>query len=459
MSDAHDDIDRELRAVYGTRPWLVASDVLQGGARTVRRLRTWGAPRCFGIAAREGVGDLVVGPEDWEHHVLGLPSAPFMEAIHSAEDALRDLPSDLQEAVDRFDPDHAMRVIGTIVSDGRPVAGRAFWGSRPRSWRDLEDKVKIDRLWDECGIPRMPSEIVAVDGAALRAAHRRLDRGTGTVWAGDATRGFHGGASFTFPVRTDADASVATEALAARCVRVRVMPYLDGIPCSIHGIVFPGHVVVLRPAELLVLRHGGTGRFVYCRADTFWDPKPATREAMRAAARAAGTSLRSSVGYRGAFTIDGIATADGFRPTELNPRVGAALMLMDADFPFSFLHDALVEQVPFTTDPAALERALLERADASRHANILLQTDVTLATAKLPLRFDGTEWRDARGDDDADGVLNVGPGPTGGTLSLQVDPEHAPVGVSLAPRVAALADFADARFGLRVGPLVPAIDA
>ena len=117
VSDALEGIDRELRALYGSRAWLVAADVIQGAGRTVRRLRGWGAPRCFGIAAREGVGDLPPA-EDWEHRVLGLPSAPLMEAIHSAEEALRDLPRDVLDAVDAFDPGRTMRVIG--ASEWRP---------------------------------------------------------------------------------------------------------------------------------------------------------------------------------------------------------------------------------------------------------------------------------------------------------------------------------------------------
>ena len=458
MSGAIEAIDRELGAVYGSRSWLVASDVLQGAGRTVRRLRAWGAPQCFAIAARMGVGDLPQ-PEDWEHRVLGLPNAPMMEAIHSAENALRDLPREVIDAVDAFDPQRAARVIGTIVSDGRPVAGRAFWGARPRSWRELEDKVLVDRLWDACGIPRMDSEVVAVDHAALRAAHRRLDRGAGTVWAGDATKGFHGGGAYTFPVRSETEAARATEALAKQCVRARVMPYLEGIPCSIHGIVFPDHVVVLRPAELLVLRHAATGRFVYCRADTFWDPPTATRASMREAARTAGTMLRQSMGYRGAFTIDGVATGEGFRPTELNPRVGAALALMDADFPFSFLHDALVEGVAFATDPIALETSLVARADAARRANIAFFAEVPIASANLPIRFDHGAWSEVERADDADGVLTMGPGPTGSVLTLVIDPDHASVGTSLAPRVAILADFVDRKFGVGIGPLVPASDA
>ena len=54
-------------------------------------------------------------------------------------------------------------------------------------------------------------------------------------------------------------------------------------------------------------------------------PAGGVREEMREAARRVGEQLRAEVEFRGAFTLDGVATADGFRPTELNPRFGAGL--------------------------------------------------------------------------------------------------------------------------------------
>jgi hypothetical protein len=448
-------IDAEMRRIYGNRAWLVASDVLQGAGHTVRRLRGWGAPPCFAIGAREGVGDLPADG-DWERHVLGLPGAPMMEAIQQAEDAFRNLPPHIVAAVEAFDPQRQIRVIGAIFSDGRDVAHRRFWGARPKAWRDLEDKVVIDQLWDRCGITRVPSRIVRVDRSELLEAHRALDRGLGTVWSGDASRGFHGGATFTFPVTNDGDAARALHDLEERCVRARVMPFLDGIPCSIHGIVFPSHVLVLRPAELLVLRDVAAGRFRYCRAATFWDPSNAVRQEMRNVARVVGETLRLTLGYAGAFTVDGVATAEGFRPTELNPRVGAALGLLVPEFPFSFLHDALVEGVPIDTDPEALERELVDRADASRRASVGFLVDEPLPdTLRSSVAFDGTTWREVPADE-AHGQLSIGPGATGGYVALQVEHGAAPVGPSFAPRVAALATFLEQHHGLQVGALSPA---
>ena len=35
--------------------------------------------------------------------------------------------------------------------------------------------------------------------------------------------------------------------------------------------------------------------------------------------------LRAEVDYRGAFSLDGVMTSEGFRPTEINPRVSVGL--------------------------------------------------------------------------------------------------------------------------------------
>lgn len=74
-----------------------------------------------------------------------------------------------------------------------------------------------------------------------------------------------------------------------------------------------------------MLRPAGGARFVQAGISTWWDPPVADREQMRDAARAVGDLLADRHGYRGAFGIDGVLTADGFRPHELNPRFSDGL--------------------------------------------------------------------------------------------------------------------------------------
>jgi hypothetical protein len=169
-------------------------------------------------------------------------------------------------------------------------------------------------------VTRAPSEVVAAEPEALRAAARRLDRGAGTAWAGDARQGFSGGAFCLRWVRDEQDAAEAAAFLAARCGQVRVMPFLKGIPSSIHGIVFP-----------LRWPRSGRSRWSPCAArgrpacTTSGRPPSGTppdedRAVMRDLVRRVGAGLRHRVGYRGAFTVDGVLAAEGVLPTEPNPR-------------------------------------------------------------------------------------------------------------------------------------------
>lgn len=458
MSDVLDRLDATLAAFYGGRPWLLAVDILQGWQGLHAPLARWGVPRCFALGARMGTGPL---PPDDDPAVawacLGLPPArDLMDAIHGADAALRDLPDDVQARIDAFDPEGRMLALGAFFSNGRPVAGRRMVGARPAAWQALEDKVTIDAVWDAAGVPRAPSEVVPVTLDALQAAARRLDRGHGTVWAGDAREGFHGGASRTCWVTDDEEARAAVERLAPHCDTARVQPFLEGIPCSVHGIVLPDGVAVLRPAEMLVLRRGRA--FVYARAATFWDPTPTEREALRAVARRVGAHLAATVGYRGAFTIDGVMTAHGFRPTELNPRVGAAMAMM-ADVPFPLVHYALIEGVDLGVDASALEAALLAVADDDRRGSFGLTTPHRFeAPGEAWLRWADDGWR-AVEEADADAHARWGPGPTGGFLNVRMlQPRRVPRGPSFAPRVAAFAAWADAHLGTDLGPLQGAAD-
>ncbi|MFK7930369.1 MAG: hypothetical protein AB8H79_19430, partial [Myxococcota bacterium] len=240
---------------------------------------------------------------------------------------------------------------------------------------------------------------------------------------------------------------------------IRVMPFLDGIPCSIHGLVFDRGVAVLRPAEMVVLRTESTAEFRYLRAGTAWDPRPEDRDAMRDAAERFGEYLRSHLDYCGAFTIDGVMTADGFRPTECNPRIGAALNLMVADFPFADLADALIQGCTFDdVDPAALEAELLQIADAHRRGSMGILTSTPFHdTAYRHLAWRGDAWVEVE-EVDAHAKLMVGPGPSGGFINLSLDSEHIPAGTSLGPRAAAFIAWADRHLGTHEGPCVPAPD-
>ena len=450
----------ELRPLFSGRKLVLTGGPLAAMTGACRRVRELGAERPFLLATGMGTGELP-GVYEAEWCVVEVRAPDVIAEIRAAMRMLRLLPGQVVAALDRWDPQRQALVLSPMFNELPEIAGRRVYGPRRPEWRRLEDKVVVDDLWDELGVARAPSEVVPADPAALRAAAGRLDRGTGTAWAGDARQGFHGGAFGLRWVRVEEDVAEAVAFLAARCDRVRVMPFLEGIPCSIHGVVFPHGVATFRPVELVTLRRPGSSRLRYAGAATFWDPPDPDREVMRDLARRVGDALRERVGYRGAFTVDGVLSAEGFLPTELNPRLGAGLSIMTGalpDLPVSLLDRALVEAEPLAYGPDDLERQVLAAADQTRAGGAWTVTDrgPADATRELPVTFQGAACRPAADGRPADGVLSFGPSGVGGFVRLALDPGRVPVGRSVAPLAVAAFALADEVFGTGIGPLEPA---
>ncbi|CAN5832411.1 hypothetical protein BH23ACT10_BH23ACT10_27730 [soil metagenome] len=340
------------------------------------------------------------------------------------------------------------------------IADRPVWGARPAAWRRLEDKTVIDDIWDAAGVPRAPSLIVPADPAALTDAAATLDRGSGTVWVADNRAGWHGGATGLRWVRTVEQAAVAARFMSDRADQVRVMPFLEGVPCSIHGLVLPTTTIAFRPCEMAVLRRPGRSDLCYAGMAGIWDPPDADREEMRDNARRVGEHLRAVVGYRGAFTIDGVMTVDGFRPTELNPRFGAALGMLAAgsDIPLYLLHLAAVEDVDVGWNPAELERLVVEHADRERVARCHVFVDRALDADTVGLRR-GPSGLEATAAEAADVVLRCGPTPAGGIVLVELADAAVPRGSPVSPLVAEALAHADRRWSLGLAALEPARDA
>jgi biotin carboxylase len=401
---------------------------------------------------------------------LGTRGSSMMEGIRAFEAALDDPPALLRDAIDRFDPDGEAVVIGTLFSQRAELCGRPLLGARAPGWMALEDKTTVDAVWDAAGVPRAPSMVVDLDEPVLRGAVEAMDAGQGTVWAADTRDGWHGGASGVRWIRPGDDLAAARDELAQQADRVRVMPFLDGVPCSIHGWVLGGDVIALRPCEMLVLRVPGSRSFRYAGAATSWLPAEQDTEAMRAVASRVGTHLRDTLGYRGVFTVDGVLTVEGFRPTELNPRFGAAIGMLGrgAGLPLYLLHLASIEHPAWDWRPAELEAGLLEASRAhvvgSGHTLLELAVDEPRPPLRLARDASGSVTAvpvpapepDAAAPDDGFATAELGPAPAGALLRVVLD--DPPVGPHLAPRVAEALTAAAAAFDVAFPPVEPAPD-
>ncbi|MEZ4227558.1 MAG: hypothetical protein R3B89_00250 [Polyangiaceae bacterium] len=452
-----------LRALYSGRRWIVAADNLVSAGQLGEVLRDLGAREVMAIGASRGTGPLA--SDAVVQLSLGLlPATSMMAGIRESEAILDDLPAAARARVDSFDPEERARVIRAFFSSGQPVAGRASYGVRRPEWRALEDKLLADELWEAAGIQRPAARVVPIQQQALGEAFTALDLGQGCVLAADNRLGWHGGATCTRWARRAEDLEGLAAFFRDRAHQVRLTPFIEGVPCSIHGMVFSDPakpVAVFRPAEMLVLRRPWSrpseaeGEFVYASAATVWDPPDARREEMREAARRVGALLRARYGYRGAFTIDGVLDREGFWPTELNPRFGAALMQMEKvlGYPLLLLSFAVIAGDDAALDAAAIEAEVLRSADEQRAsgAGLALLGEREGRIGRVILREDAVRF--ARDGEQPDCTLELGPAPTGARMRLDFDPSALVPGAPLGPVLARTLEFLDSRYGLGLGKL------
>jgi hypothetical protein len=426
---------RPLSTVFGGRRVVLAGASAAAWTEHIGVLRAAGADDVLVVADKWGAGD----PPDAQAVVVEAPPGrTVMEEIRSGERFLADPPSEVRSALERFDPEGDALVVGTFLNVSTHLAGRPFLTYRRPEWVELEDKVVVDAFWDRAGIDRQPSAVVPLDDAGAAAA--ALDRGDGTVWAADARDGFHGGGAQTYWIADDESRAVAMAGLRPVCDRVRVMPFLDGVPCSIHGIVLPDGVAVLRPVEMVTLRQ--ERRFVYAGCATYWDPPGGVREQMRSIARTVGSRLAAEVGFRGTFTVDGVVAADGFWPTELNPRFGAGInaIARASGLPILLINDLVAGGHDLDRSAVTIEAELVARADEDRG---------------------GGTWMSGLTHDADPGTRHVdGHTVTIGAHFLRCIWSRAqmPVGPSTAARACEFWSYADRELGTRIGPLGPAPD-
>lgn len=449
-----------LAAAFSSRPWLCATHVVPSAVSIGKFLLEAGAEDVFGLGVAPGAGDL-----DVAFPVLALDQridGSMMDVIRGAAEALADLPAETVEQVDAWDPMRRAGVIGTITDVAGMVAGRRRFGARPLAWVELEDKIAVRNIWTQAGINVAPSEVVALtDADALVAAHARVATDDASVWAGDDRTGWHGGASSTRWVPTHDSIETIAGELRTRHDHVRIMPFVEGVPCSIHGFVLPTGIAVFRPAEMVVLRNPTTHKFVYAKAAHFWDPAKIDRDAMRDAARAVGDVLAAHHGFRGVFTLDGIMGRDGFVPTEINPRYGGALPMalesVDPPLNLYLLNLLAVEGLLDDIDAADFEAFVLADLDGTRRGGLLCETEAAPGeeqTAAVIAHHAHENLRIEDGVTDAadatigDGeyvlaVVRWGDAANGGILVGRYGPD-VPIGPSIGPSVSlALARLSD----------------
>jgi hypothetical protein len=457
--DVRDAVTDRLGELWAGRPVVIGPFVLAGATPYVGWFRGLGCPVLV-VATTRGAGAV---PDERDCGVVMVPppaTASLTDELRTHDRLARELPDEARTAIDAFDPERrGTWYVTPFVTTDEPIDGRPVTGGRPASFLRLEDKMVADAVWASAGVEHAPYRLVELaDDAALEAATAELAGPLGAVWAGDARGGFNGGGNYVRWVCTHDDVRRAAAFFGPRCDRVRVMPFLEGVPCSIHGLVLPDGTAALRPVEIVTLRDPVGRTFRYGGLGTTWDPPPADREAMRDAVRRVGALLQGEHGYRGAFGIDGVLTADGFRPTELNSRMSAGASTVaevDRRF-FTFLQAALVAGRETGLRAADVE-GLVGEMDAHRTGKVVCVGEGATVDRddSYPVAWDGAAF--SRADTETGNVFSIAATPSG--LFAKVDPCTALVAGQRMARVnAALVAYVDATYGTGFGHLETAPD-
>ncbi|SDF98453.1 hypothetical protein SAMN05421505_1018 [Sinosporangium album] len=408
-----------IRERFAGRRCVVLSTAASHIAPVVEALVEAGAAGVLAGVADHATGERF-GPGVTVHHIpVTATSRDGLAAAFTR--ALAEPPPGLVAALDRFDPERRALVLDTRDLPGDRLAGRQRYGHRRPEWAAFEDKTLVDRVWRAAGIPSSPSSVLPPRPEALLPEAARLDAGHGTVWAADTRSGIHTAAEGTRWIRGEAEGRRALPFFAGRCSLVRVMPFVEGLPCSVHGLVLPRGIAVLRPLELIVLRDQ-EHRFIFAGTSTYWDCPPDAAHRIREAARAVGAALRSLCDYRGGFTVDGVLSADGFAPTEVNARLGSGLNL-DAtrpDLRLDLLNRLLREGDAALLCPEQVEAEMLAALESVRAANVKIPLPSRPATyGAASLAWHAGRWRPAAGDEPPAAVLSTERSSVGDIMRLR----------------------------------------
>jgi hypothetical protein len=459
MSGFLEECTQRARDLVKGRSVILGGGQLAPSTRRVRTLRDLGAERCFIVATGIGTGPLPEH-EDAEWIVVEVEAPDMIAEMRVIESIVTDPPTDVVFALDRFDPDHDALVLLASVGTSTALGVRPAYGARPAWWVALEDKTVGDELFDRAGVPRPESRVVAATFPELRVAADALDRGAGTVWAGDAREGFNGGGQYVRWVRDGDDGREAAAFFGEHCDRVRVAPFVDGISCSVHGFVTDDGVAVYRPVELVNLRRPSGDRLQYAGCATFWDPQPDDREQMRIAARRLGNRLRAAVDYRGCFTLDGIMGADGFVATECNPRPGAGIGYVAAGLPgvpFDIVQYLAVAREAEWLRADELEAVIVEAGDRVRWGGGWTPINTRIdATSSESLARDASGFHAAADGERVDATLTIGPGAAGGFMRIEFDASATPSGPSVGPLIVDAFAYTDANYATGIGSVTAA---
>jgi hypothetical protein len=357
----------------------------------------------------------------------------------------------LASEADAFDPDQRATLILPDALDP-PLAGRRRRiGRRSTAHRLGEYKTVVDVIWDAMEQPRVRSLVTDAPGD-LGILGPIVDEGNGVVYscqpAGCGPTAGGDGIGWWRPGRP-------LPLIAANACRLRVMPLLLGPPVRLHGFVLTSDVVTFPPMEVVSLPRLTDGTF-HCAGAVATLGADAD---LVATTRQLGTRLRDRLDYRGGFSVDGILTADGFRPTDLNARLTSA---MEAAPPalrvqlhlVNLLARSGAEPIPDTV------ASLAGKVFAAPPSHCLYGAAEPASQSiprQTPVRWSGTQLEPATGQP-CDGHLSIRPSPRGRLMTATLTADRIPGRGRLGPLAPDVFRLSDQLFGTDFGDLAAPFD-
>jgi len=464
LSGSLDDIRDFVRTRVEGKKFIFTGDGASSFVAKIEQLRALGAGPFLAITLDTPLNEKIDLGSDVTHIPIELEINTENFSFEDSWNELFENPTqEIIDAIQEFDPEKKAFLTVFRFRTATYAFGRYIDASRRPEWVQLEDKTFIDSFFQQNSIPSPEYMIVDANRDAMVEASKVVDKGSGTVWSGDTKLGLSSRGNMVKWLRPDADPEDIghfVRKFSHACESVRIAQFVEGRPCSIHGFVLPGGVIVFRPVELLVLR-GLHGKFWFAGTDTFWQPSIELRVEMRSIARQVGEALRTDYDYRGAFCCDGIAGRNGFVINELNTRIGDGLGYVSnalPEFPLEVLQDLAVSGQADDLDTEiiyALEDVVLAAGDTIPWAKVRVYQAGDFKEVKsmeLFTRYSEEHSYHLEGDADLDryteavvrveeenldnfGTVTTYPGVNYGILDFELNPDI-PTGPSLARHVA-----------------------
>ena len=383
---------------------------------------------------------------DIEHTFVALPECSLAFELRAYHDALECLGEEQQSMIDAFDPERKAIVIGAFWFGLASVAGRRVFGYRHPRWILYEDKCAVSFIWNKAGILQAKSTVVSVS-----SLHAGLPEGWTypVVLSGDSLNGITGGGSHVRCVLSEKQLEAILSFFESDCESVRLMEYIEGISCSMHGFVLEDAVCTSIPIEMVVLPRAD-GQFVYMGAATHWEPSLSERMYLEETVRKVGVALREEADFRGTFTIDGILKDGLFYPTEINTRAGAGIFaLYHVHHSMYYLLDLMIKDGQLlNVDASELEEWMHKTAEQNRSTRAWggAHIDGLCPNETHFLRFSQGAWIQEKEASSSTTTLNISEGRDGAFLMLSIAKEALSIGEPLFPYVKAAMQYCDERW-------------